>query len=172
MLSGKKAYICSPLSAPTPEGISHNMEMAKFYLVRMKQIYHCRTFASHAHLPLMLDDTIPEERTAALRIGIELMKICNVLIICGRYVSEGMKSEIRKAFEMGMEVNRDRYFSNEDEMIRWIDQPSIVPFLKYIPDKEKDIFRDEIIAEMKKRTQQSNGTYFETFRRLKIYAKK
>lgn len=104
MLSGKKAYICSPLSAPTPEGISHNMEMAKFYLVRMKQIYHCRTFASHAHLPLMLDDTIPKERTAALRIGIELMKICNVLIICGRYVSEGMKSEIRKAFEMGMEV--------------------------------------------------------------------
>lgn len=104
MLSGKKAYICSPLSAPTPEGISHNMEMAKFYLVRMKQIYHCRTFASHAHLPLMLDDTIPEELTAALRIGIELMKICNVLIICGRYVSEGMKSEIRKAFEMGMEV--------------------------------------------------------------------
>lgn len=104
MLSGKKAYICSPLSAPTPEGISHNMEMAKFYLVRMKQIYHCRTFASHAHLPLMLDDTIPEERTAALRIGTELMKICNVLIICGRYVSEGMKSEIRKAFEMGMEV--------------------------------------------------------------------
>lgn len=104
MLSGKKAYICSPLSAPTQEGISHNMEMAKFYLVRMKQIYHCRTFASHAHLPLMLDDTIPEERTAALRIGMEMMKLCDVLIICGRYVSEGMKSEIRKAFEMGMEV--------------------------------------------------------------------
>lgn len=104
MLSGKKAYICSPLSAPTPEGISHNMEMAKFYLARMKQIYHCRTFASHAHLPLMLDDTIPEERTAALRIGMEMMKLCDVLIICGRYISEGMKSEIRKAFEMGMKV--------------------------------------------------------------------
>ncbi len=71
-----------------------------------------------------------------------------------------------------MEVNRDRYFSNEDEMMRWIDQPCIVPFLKYIPDKENGIFRDEIISEMIKRTQQSNGTYFETFRRLKIYAKK
>lgn len=35
MLSGKKAYICSPLSAPTAEGISHNMEMAKFYLLRI-----------------------------------------------------------------------------------------------------------------------------------------
>lgn len=70
------------------------------------------------------------------------------------------------------EVNRDRYFSNEDEMIRWIDQPSIVPFLQCVPDKLKDIFRNEIITEMIKKTQQQNGTYFETFRRLKIYAEK
>lgn len=104
MLSGKKAYICSPLSAPTAEGISHNMEMAKFYLLRMKQIYHCRTFASHAHLPLMLDDTIPEERAAALRIGMEMMRLCDVLIICGRRISSGMETEIKRAFDMGMEV--------------------------------------------------------------------
>lgn len=104
MLSGKKAYICSPLSAPTPEGISHNMNMARFYLERMKGLYHCRTFASHAYLPIMFDDTIPEERTAALRIGMEMMKLCDVLIICGRRISTGMKDEIKAAFEMGMEV--------------------------------------------------------------------
>lgn len=104
MLKGKKAYICSPLSAPTPEGVNHNMEMAKFYLLRMKAIYHCRTFASHAHLPLMLDDAIPEERETALRIGRELMKLCDVLIICGRHVSKGMENEIKEAFQLGMEV--------------------------------------------------------------------
>ena len=53
MLQGKKAYICSPLSAPNPEGMQHNMELAKYYLMQMKRLYHCRTFASHAHLPLM-----------------------------------------------------------------------------------------------------------------------
>lgn len=26
MLQGKKAYICSPLSAPNPEGVQHNMK--------------------------------------------------------------------------------------------------------------------------------------------------
>lgn len=52
MLQGKKAYICSPLSAPNPEGMQHNMELAKYYLMQMKRLYHCRTFASHAHLPL------------------------------------------------------------------------------------------------------------------------
>ena len=70
------------------------------------------------------------------------------------------------------EVNRDRHFSNAEEMIRWIDQLCIVPFLKCIPNKEKAIFRDEVISEMMKKTRQPNGTYFETFRRLKIYAKK
>lgn len=70
------------------------------------------------------------------------------------------------------EVNRDRYFSNVEEMIRWIDQPCIVPFLKCVPNKAKIIFRDEVVSEMMKKTRQPDGTYFETFRRLKIYAKK
>lgn len=104
MLSGKKAYICSPLSAPDAKGISHNMDMARFYMEKMKVLYHCRTFASHAYLPLMLDDSIPEERETALRIGMELMDLCDTLIICGRRVSSGMAGEIREAFAKGMEV--------------------------------------------------------------------
>ena len=70
------------------------------------------------------------------------------------------------------EVNRDGYFSNASEMIQWIDQPSIVPFIKYIPDEFKETFRQEVIEEMVKRTQQSDGTCFETFRRINIYARK
>lgn len=39
MLQGKKAYICSPLSAPNPEGMQHNMELAKYYLMdRIKRL--------------------------------------------------------------------------------------------------------------------------------------
>ena len=111
MLSGKKAYICSPLSAPDAKGVSHNMDMARFYMERMQALYHCRTFASHAYLPLMLDDSIPEERETALRIGMELMDLCNVLIICGRRISTGMAVEIKEAFLKGMEVYW--YDSNE-----------------------------------------------------------
>ena len=81
MLQGKKAYICSPLSAPNPEGMQHNMELAKYYLMQMKRLYHCRTFASHAHLPLMLDDRIPEERETAMQIGALMLDLCEVLII-------------------------------------------------------------------------------------------
>ena len=70
------------------------------------------------------------------------------------------------------EINRDRYFSNASEMIQWIEQPSIVPFIKYIPQELREPFRQEVIKEMLNRTRQSNGTYFETFRRIKVYAEK
>lgn len=104
MLEGKKAYICSPLSSATEKERQHNMNMARFYLERIQQIYHCRTFASHAYLPLMLDDTIPAERQAALQIGSLMLDLCDVLIICGRRISSGMESEIKEAFAKGKEV--------------------------------------------------------------------
>lgn len=70
------------------------------------------------------------------------------------------------------EINRDRYFSNADEMIKWIEQPSIIPFIKCVPDRLKNTFRKEIIEEMLAKTQQPDGTCFETFRRLQVFAKK
>lgn len=70
------------------------------------------------------------------------------------------------------EVNRDRYFSNSEEMIKWIDQPCIVPFIECIPDFLKSAFRNEVVEKMLERTMQPDGTCFETFRRLQVYARK
>lgn len=70
------------------------------------------------------------------------------------------------------EVNRDRYFATSDEIIKWIDQPCIVPFMEYIPDPLKSTFRREVIEEMLARTRQPDGTYFGAFRRLQVYARK
>lgn len=66
------------------------------------------------------------------------------------------------------EENADRYFADAEEMIKWIDQPSIVPFIKCVPDDAKISFRNEVIDEILKRTLQSDGTCFETFRRLNV----
>ena len=68
--------------------------------------------------------------------------------------------------------NTDRYFANKEEMIRWVDQPSLVPFLKYIDDTDKQNFRDIVVEQMIKETVQPDGTCFETFRRINILAKK
>lgn len=69
-----------------------------------------------------------------------------------------------------VEVNRDRNFSNSDEMIKWIDHPSIVPFISIIPDEMKAEFRDDVIALMLRKTLQPDGTCFETFRRIHVKA--
>ncbi len=70
------------------------------------------------------------------------------------------------------EENADRYFKSKDEMIKWIDQPSLVPFLKFLPDTIKEEFRNEVISEMINKTLQSDGTCFETFRRINVFARK
>lgn len=70
------------------------------------------------------------------------------------------------------EENADRFFSDADEMIRWIDQPSIVPFVGAIPDERKEQFRNAVVEAMLLKTMQPDGTCFETFRRIKVFAQK
>jgi trans-aconitate methyltransferase len=66
--------------------------------------------------------------------------------------------------------NADRYFSNEDEMIKWIDIPSLVPFLKLVGDNDKSAFRNEVVDKMIDKTRQPDGRCFETFRRINVQA--
>ena len=66
----------------------------------------------------------------------------------------------------------DRHFADAKEMTRWIDQPSIVPFLRCIDRADKQIFRNAVVEQMVKETIQGDGTYFETFRRINVFAKK
>ncbi len=68
--------------------------------------------------------------------------------------------------------NADRYFEDSEAMTKWIDQPSIVPFLKCIPEAEKTVFRNYVVEQMIEETKQKNGTCFETFRRVNVKAVK
>ena len=70
------------------------------------------------------------------------------------------------------EEHADRYFSDAEEMIGWIDQPSLVPFIQYIPEELKETFRSEVIEASLKRAIQPDGTCFQPFRRLKVSAVK
>jgi trans-aconitate methyltransferase len=68
--------------------------------------------------------------------------------------------------------NADRYFPDRDTMAAWIDQPSLVPFLKYIDEEKKKLFRDAVVDRMVKATLQKDGSCFETFRRVNLFARK
>lgn len=69
--------------------------------------------------------------------------------------------------------NADRSFPNTEAMIKWIDQPSIVPFLKCItPEEDAKAFRDIVVEKMVDETTQKDGTCFETFRRVNLRSAK
>ncbi len=57
-------------------------------------------------------------------------------------------------------------------MIRWIEQPSLVPFLVYVADQEKELFQGFVVRRMIEETKQEDGRCFETFRRINISARK
>ena len=66
----------------------------------------------------------------------------------------------------------DKHFANAEEMVRWLDQPSLVAFLGCIAEKDKARFRDTVVEQMIERTLQKDGTWFETFRRINVFARK
>lgn len=69
------------------------------------------------------------------------------------------------------EENKDRYFPDKDAIVGWINQPSIVPFLKHLEESKKENFRSYVIEQMLKETKQKDSTYFETFRRINVFIK-
>jgi trans-aconitate methyltransferase len=68
--------------------------------------------------------------------------------------------------------NADRYFPDAGAMIKWIDQPSLVPFLAHLPDMARPRFREYVIRRMIELTRQADGRCFETFRRINVSAEK
>lgn len=93
-------YICSPLSAPTEQGVRKNMEKAAYYAGLVSGITGCRAIAPHSFLPEYLDDNIPEEREAALAFGLSILKLSKAVIVCGNRISSGMRGEIKMAGEL------------------------------------------------------------------------
>ena len=69
-------------------------------------------------------------------------------------------------------VNADRFFPDAAMMICWLDQPSLVPFLRFVPDLKKTAFRDCVVNKMIEATMREDGRCFETFRRINLSAVK
>ena len=68
--------------------------------------------------------------------------------------------------------NADRFFPNTEALTGWVDQPSLVPFLACVAEKDKPAFREYVVGEMIRETKQDDGRCFETFRRINLYARK
>lgn len=97
-------YICSPYRADTEEKMKLNQRKAEAYKRLAETEFDCRTIAPHTVLPGFLDDTVEKERSIALKIGLDLLGVCDGIVICGDAISEGMQNEIEKAKQLGKRI--------------------------------------------------------------------
>ena len=100
----KKAYVCSPLGASSKEQVLQNMQNAKAYMYYAAEVLGCVARAPHAYLPALLCDKVPAERALSLEFGLKLLEQCDILLVCGDHISEGMFSEIIKATKLNMNI--------------------------------------------------------------------
>jgi trans-aconitate methyltransferase len=88
----------------------------------------------------------------------------------GEYTALVESSGLRQVRVWG--ENADRFFADAEAMIRWIDQPSIVPLLACVGEERRTEFRDYVVNRMLAETRQGDGRCFETFRRVNVSARK
>lgn len=102
-----RAYVCSPLGAKGDNAkalIEINRQAAIKYCQITEKVFGVTAKAPHTYIPLVLDDTKPDERELALEFGIKLLKLCDCIIVCGDRISNGMKNEIITAYEYGLPI--------------------------------------------------------------------
>ena len=68
--------------------------------------------------------------------------------------------------------NADRFFADVEALVKWIDQPSLVPFIACVAERNKASFREFVVRRMIEETKQEDGRCFETFRRINLFAGK
>ena len=117
----RKAYICSPLSAFTEDEVLRNMHIAIAYMYYVIERMGYLAKAPHAYLPILLCDKIPVERAIALKYGLSLLETCELLLVCGKRISDGMRGEIAHAATLRMPIytfHKDVYYEVIEEVRR------------------------------------------------------
>lgn len=100
----RRAYICSPLKADKDAEIIRNMHSARAYMYYAWKAMGYLARAPHAYLPILMSDRVKHERTHALEFGRKLLGYSDIVLVCGKRLSEGMKLEIIGAAKRDIEI--------------------------------------------------------------------
>ncbi len=68
--------------------------------------------------------------------------------------------------------NADRFFPDTQTMLGWVDHPAVIPFKQYLDSETGSRFHEVVTKRMVEETRQTDGTCFETFRRINLLAVK
>lgn len=102
----KFVYICSPCRGRLEQNIRKANDYCWF--AAQKGVV---PFAPHTAFTGFLDDTVLEQRQLGMKLGLEILKVCDEIWVFGS-LSEGMKIEVEMARELNLPI---RYFNEQCE---------------------------------------------------------
>ncbi len=101
----EKVYICSPYRGD----IEINIANARRYC-RIAYDSGKLPIAPHLYFPQFLDDDNEAERRVGISLGLEALRLCSEIWVCGGTVTQGMAYEITEAKRLGIRI---RYIESE-----------------------------------------------------------
>ena len=101
MTEGKLVYIASPYAGD----VEGNVAFAKA-ACRYAAAKGYTPVAVHLMYPQFLDDRVPKEREAGLKMGRRVLAVCEEIWLCGKRMSAGMKAEEAEAKRLGIPIRK------------------------------------------------------------------
>ena len=101
MTEGKLVYIASPYAGD----VEGNVAFAKA-ACRYAAAKGYTPVAVHLMYPQFLDDRVPKEREAGLKMGRRVLAACEEIWLCGERMSSGMKAEEAEAKRLGIPIRK------------------------------------------------------------------
>lgn len=100
-MNNKLVYIVSPYAGDVEANVAFAKTTCRY---AMEQ--GATPIAAHLLYPQMLDDSVPAEREAGIRMGLRVLATCDELWLCGDRLSHGMRAKLAAAEQLGIPVRR------------------------------------------------------------------
>lgn len=101
MTESRLVYIASPYAGDVERNVAFAKEACRFAAAQ-----GCTPVAVHLLYPQFLDDGVPQEREAGLKMGRRVLAACDEFWLCGERLSAGMQAEKAEAERLGIPIRQ------------------------------------------------------------------
>lgn len=101
MTDSRLVYIASPYAGDVERNVAFAKDACRYAAAQ-----GCTPVAVHLLYPQFLDDGVPQEREAGLRMGRRVLAACDEFWLCGERLSAGMRAEKAEAERLGILIRR------------------------------------------------------------------
>lgn len=100
-MESRLVYIASPYAGDIEKNVAFAKAACRYVVAQ-----GCTPVAVHLMYPQFLDDCVPEEREAGLKMGMRVLAACDEIWLCGERMSAGMKAEEAEAKRLGIPIRK------------------------------------------------------------------